>query len=136
VKNFDEKRGERLDVDRRTFVIAGEHFVARAGLTPEELLVIQDVDADMPEEQSFKHLDQLIVALVEGDDAAERWEQLRAQRENPLTANDIREVFDWLVEIAIGRPPTQPSPSSASQGSNGTPSTENSSSEPAVASTG
>ena len=96
----------------REVLIAGETFHYRAGLRPEEILALGDVDKDAPQEETFALLDKLIMLLLEPDDHA-HWAKLRERGDQPLTGFDIREVFDSLVELAIGRPPTKPSDSSS-----------------------
>lgn len=133
-KNFDEERAARpkMSAKERTFIIGGETFVHRTAdeIWPDMTLALDELGPDTSERDSLKILDELILDLIEGS-GHERWRKLRARRTDPITVSDITELINWLLQAVSGLPPTQSEPSLPTQETNGQPSTETSSSEPA-----
>jgi len=137
-KNFDEDRAERprIATEEREFVIGGETFVHRTPdeIWPETTFPLDDLTPGIGEREALRVLDQLILDLVEPE-GHERWKELRARRENPITTQDMSDLIAWLIPAVSGRPPTPQEPSSLTPESNGQNSTEISSLEQAEVST-
>ena len=130
MKNFDSDRKSReIPVEERTFVLGGETFIGRSTVRPEALTQWDGIDADMGVTDILEATDATILALIENtDDGHARYLALRKRDDDPIGVNDLVEVGKWLVEVQTGRPTEQPSVSTDSQPTSGTPSTEESSS--------
>ena len=137
MKDFDEQRREWLEERRKlgnTFVIGGETFAFRVVVRPDHFFAYDNlVGRTVPMGELLELIDNVIVDLLEGEDAASRWAALRERRDDPITLADMNELMSWLIEQVTGRPPSQPESSQAGLGESGTPSTETSSDEQAAA---
>jgi len=130
VRDFDKARQVRLDRDR-TFQIGGETFSFRPAVAPEALLeynsAITGDLTDLKENDWIRIYDDTIIAMLE-DGQGDRWHHARRlDSDNPLNADDINAVLQWILEQVTGHPTGQPSDSSTSSDGNGTPSKDNSS---------
>lgn len=131
IMDFDAERGER----RRKFKIGGETFEVHLGLRPEDLFEADQITEESKPQEVVKAIDGMIGQYFTDPAELDRWRQVRENKETRVTMTELLRVLNWLVSEETGRPPTQPSPSSASPETNGTISTVISSTEPAVAST-
>jgi hypothetical protein len=111
-KNFDQEWESRRAVENRTFVICGETFVLKKAIRPELFDQMQDTPEGGDIADTFAVIDDQFLSMIEdgeeGQDAAQRYRALRAQPD-ALGVRDLREVIDWMVEEATGRPPTSQS---------------------------
>ena len=118
-----------------TFKIAGEHFTILQGISPEEFSEKARPYFEMTKETSAEEAtsiaDAFVITFLADEDGAERWHRIRAQRDPAVTAREIREIIQWILEEQTGHPTTLPEPSSNGGGSTGENSTETSSSSPA-----
>ena len=114
MKDFDHKRKERAARDR-TFVIGGESLVMRKGIRPEAMLPWEGITAESNPSEVLQTLDQIVCDFIEpADGARERYMQLRAREEDPLTLADLEELVEWLIAEQTGRPTGPPSVSGLS----------------------
>jgi len=121
MQNFDVERDARLEGER-TFVIGGETFTYKPAVAPEALVAWADMNADTPEADAIRIMDETVVAFLEAGQE-EKWATVRNPAlSNPLTANDILGVIKWLVEEQTSRP-TMPSSASSPGSGNGGPGT-------------
>lgn len=114
-KSFDD-----LVSSERTFVVRGETFTWR-DVRPEVLTAFKpeengDKDKD-PEDNSgiWKQLDEQILLFLVPEDQ-ERWTNLRAREENPVTIVQLNAILEWLVGEQTDRPTQTPSPSASGPG--------------------
>lgn len=108
MKDFDEARKERAERDR-SFKIGGETFVMKTGVRPEVLASYEEIDTDKPALEVIGLVDEVILGMMEnGDGSHERYRDLRARENDPLSLEDLRDVVQWLIEEQTGRVPTQP----------------------------
>lgn len=115
-KSFDD-----LVSTERTFVVRGETFTWR-DVRPEVLTAFtpaesaEDEKSD-PEDNSgiWKTLDEQIALFLVPEDV-ERWNNLRAREENPVTIVQLNAILEWLVAEQTERPTQTPSPSGSGRG--------------------
>lgn len=134
MKDFDTPRKERQNsrsVEERTFQIGGETFVVTVGVHPDVLASYDDLNESDTATRTVEVVDEFIINMLEGNDAAERWHAIRANRADPIELDDLLDLSKWLLETATGRPTGQPGDSSPGPASTETASTADSSS-PAV----
>lgn len=151
MKDFDAKKTRE-----GTFKIAGEEFRYALGASPQAVSRLVKDAADRRKERGEEDengsvaerlanpgemildqatdVDEEILFFLASDEDRERWKALRA-RDKGISMADMAEILAWLWEEETGRPPTPPDSSSASPSTNGTSSTELSSTEQAEAST-
>ncbi len=118
MKNFDDARRLRAKrpVEDRTFMLGGQEFVVRARVRPEVLTpmdTIQDavrgpngevVQRGTPIGQDIAVMDDVLVSLIEDtDDAHARYRALRADEDDPIEIEDIRDVLMWAIGLVTGR---------------------------------
>ena len=60
-------------------------------------------------------MDKQILLFIEPDQH-DRWKELRAREEQPVTIGQINAILMWLMEEQTGRPTEQPSPSAPGRG--------------------
>lgn len=115
-KSFDD-----LVSTERTFVVRGETFTWR-DVRPEVLTAFQPSEAEEkkegePEDNSgiWKQLDEQISLFLVPEDV-ERWQNLRAREENPVTIIQLNAILEWLVGEQTERPTQTPSPSASGRG--------------------
>lgn len=113
-KSFDD-----LISSERTFVVRGETFTWR-DVRPEVLTAFQPAEDDEkkdPEDNSgiWKQLDEQIALFLVPQDV-ERWKELRAREDNPVTIIQLNAILEWLVGEQTERPTQTPSPSGSGRG--------------------
>lgn len=112
MKNFDEARQLRKAAPRE-FQIGGKQFVARASVSPEAIVdwneAVSGGTDHLNEREWLALFDATVIAILEpGQEAT--WRELRSPTaDDPLNISDIREVLQWLIEQATGRPTGEPS---------------------------
>lgn len=129
MRNFDSDWAQRKSVEARTFQVGGETFVLRAAVPPEVFDGMDDPQDGASIADSFKIIDDQFLIMIEDEDgeAEKRYRALRA-RPDGLGIRDLREVIDWMLEEATGRPPTSQSDSPPGRSRTGKRSTGGSSS--------
>lgn len=60
-------------------------------------------------------MDRQILLFIEAD-GHERWKQLRAREDSPVTIGQMNALLTWLMEEQTGRPTEPPSPSAPGRG--------------------
>lgn len=118
-KSFDD-----LVSSERTFVVRGETFTWR-DVRPEILTAFTPAEEEEKKEGEeadnsgiWKQLDQQIELFLVPEDI-ERWKNLRAREENPVTIVQLNAILEWLVEAQTERPTATPSPSGSGRGKTG-----------------
>ena len=132
MRNFDEERQERIDADRE-FQIGGERFVRRSGVKPHVMFAYEDMKTDTKAAEAYEIVRDTIFAFVEPD-GHERLQAVLDRDDDPVTIADLNRVLIWLISETTGRPTGARSSSPGGGATTGTQSTEDSSTEPAVAS--
>lgn len=107
-RNFDE-----LLAEDRTFIVRGQTFTWR-DVRPEVLTSLGQIDTEKPDEIWASQDDQILNFLVPEDH--ERWQNLRARAEEPVTIAQFNAVLEYLVEQQTDRPTQTPSPSATGRG--------------------
>lgn len=111
MQDFDVERSERTAVDR-TFKIGGEVFVMKAAVRPETMIGYEAINEDTQPEDVLRIIDDLIVSFIEGgEDAAQRYRDVRAREDDAVSMRDLNALTDWMIGRQTGRPPTPPSSS-------------------------
>jgi hypothetical protein len=151
VKDFDAQK-----LREGTFKIAGEEFRYVLGASPQAVARLVKEAGDRRKERGEDEsgngtneqlandpgalildqatdVDQEILFFLRDDAERTRWIELR-DRDKGISMTDMAEILAWLWEEETGRPPTQPDSSSDLPSTNGTTSTEPSSTEQAEAS--
>lgn len=116
-KSFDD-----LVSSERTFVVRGETFTWR-DVRPEILTAFAPSESEEDEEKKeegdnssiWKTLDEQICLFLVPEDV-ERWTNLRAREENPVTIVQLNAILEWLVAEQTERPTQTPSPSGSGRG--------------------
>lgn len=151
MKDFDSQKARS-----GTFKIAGQEFKYELGASPQAIARLVKEAADRRKERGeddengsvaerlsrpgevildqATDVDEEILFFLANDEERQRWLDLR-QNDKGISMSDMAEILAWLWEEETGRPPTQPDSSSDSPSTNGTSSTEPSSTEQAEAST-
>lgn len=131
MRDFDTSRRSRhLTEDERTFTLGGQKFLVKTGVRPEALAVFDSIESTSGIEETMAASDSVILAMLDpGDDAHTRFMAIRADDEDPLTAEDLEEIVQWMVELVTGRPPTLPTASTEEPSPTGMTLTEDSSSQ-------
>ena len=115
-KSFDD-----LISSERTFTVRGETFTWR-DVRPEVLTAFQPAETEGkdPEDNSgiWKQLDDQISLFLVPEDV-ERWANLRAREDNPVTIIQLNAILEWLVGEQTERPTQTPSPSGSGRGKTG-----------------
>lgn len=133
MKNLDEKRLERVKRDR-SFTIGGQEFERKVGVRPEDILRWNEATGGevVPTEAEWIEIyDETVLALL-APGQEDKWREVRAIDDNPLTVHDLLELIAYLLSEATGRPTGPSSDSSDGRDSTGTTSTDGSGS-PALA---
>jgi hypothetical protein len=114
-KTFDD-----LVSNERTFIVRGETFTWR-DVRPEVLTAFtpseNGKEAGEEEDNSgiWRTLDEQIMLFLVTEDR-ERWENLRAREDNPVTIVQLNAILEWLVGEQTDRPTQTPSPSGSGRG--------------------
>ena len=116
-KSFDD-----LVSNERTFVVRGETFTWR-DVRPEILTAFQPSESEEKKDENdnsgiWKQLDEQILLFLVPEDQ-ERWLNLRAREDNPVTIVQLNAILEWLVGEQTERPTLTPSPSASGRGRTG-----------------
>lgn len=86
--------------------------------------------------ETFEAIEQSVFSMIDPRDGAlERFQQVIANNDDPVTFQDLVELQNWLLQEQTALPPTEPEPSAVSSTQTGPPTTELSSSGQGEAST-
>lgn len=105
-RNFDD-----LLTAERTFVVQGETFTWR-DVRPEVLDTILAINGDG---NMWEQQDQMVLHFIVPEDH-ERWKNLRAREDKPITIAQFNAILEYLVEAQTERPTETPSPSASGRG--------------------
>jgi hypothetical protein len=109
--NFDE-----LLSGDKTFIVRGQTFTWR-DVRPEVLTTLGQINGDEPDAIWAAQDDQILNFLVPEDH--ERWKNLRAREDEPITIRQFNAILEYLVEQQTDRPTQTPSPSASGRGKQG-----------------
>lgn len=130
MKNFDATRKHKnIPVEDRIFVIGGQEFVAKEEVHPSVLVAFDRLD-DANVGTTLDVIDDTILAMIDASNdpsAPERYREVRANLDDPITLETMVELARWLVEIQTGRPTGPTSVSEPGRTPTGGPSTGGSS---------
>lgn len=139
MRDFDQERQElheqrEREVGERQFKFGGETFSYVANV-PYDVLRRVSSDEPLAGEDFINAIETLVLDMIEDDDGAhKRFLKLATRKKDPITFDDLQMLYRGLVELAFGRPTEASSSSGAGRETTGDTSTENSSTEQAVAS--
>lgn len=132
MRNFDDENAERRanrpawPIEARQFQIGGE-TLAWAEVVPAQAIIGLGVAMKSNDPAiAATSLSDAILSMLDPSCHTAFYRALDARDENgiPLVLNEhLSELFSWLLEQASKRPPTPPSGSVSSPGTNGTAST-------------
>ena len=109
MKDFNE-----LLAKEREFKVQDQTFSWR-DVRPEVLSAVEtDTNGNDPN-AVWDLMDKQILLFIEPDQH-DRWKELRAREEQPVTIGQINAILMWLMEEQTGRPTEQPSPSAPGRG--------------------
>ena len=107
MKNFDE-----ILAQDREFTVAGETFHWR-DVRPEVLTAFEPSETDADDSNAaWRLMDDQILLFIQKDEH-DRWRELRARDESPVTIAQLNAILLWLMEEQTGRPTQAPSPSAS-----------------------
>lgn len=109
MKNFDEM----LPTDRE-LTVGGVTFHWR-DVRPEVLTSFEPTEGDSDENAAWRLMDDQILLFLAADEQ-DKWRELRARQENPVTIAQLNAILLWLMEQQTGRPTVTPSPSAPGRG--------------------
>lgn len=137
MKDFDTERRERQAAHEeamgdRSFVVGGETFVYRGSSSYTVLGQIGN-DEEMSPTELIGIMEQALLKMIEPGQEERFLAAIRSDTD-PLTFGDLTALVRWLTEQQTERPTQAPSPSTSGDVATSTSSTEDSSTEPAVAS--
>lgn len=138
MRDFDSERHERheqreKELGDRSFIIGGEHFTYRANARYRVLRDMASITSDTEGAVVIDTIEEAVLQLIEEDgDAHARFHALIERANDPITFEDLTALCNWLIEEQFARPTQAPSLSIAGRETTGTPSTDISSSPPAV----
>ncbi len=137
MKDFDVERHKRNEerkeqMGERTFVLCGETFTYRPWVSYTVLGKIATTN-DLEGAELIDSYEKVVLDLLEPGQE-ERFLAVARNNEDPLTFADLSDLANWLTEVQVNRPTLAPSPSMPGALPTSTPSTEDSSSRPAVVS--
>lgn len=76
----------------------------------------QDPNGDTPDPNAtWKMADRQIMLFIDSDQH-ERWTELRAREQDPVTIGQLNAIVTWLMEEQTGLPTEQPSSSATGRG--------------------
>ena len=109
MKDFNE-----LLANDRQFKVQDQTFTWR-DVRPEVLSSFEtNVNGDDPNAVWDLMDRQILLFLPEGEQ--ERWKELRAREDSPVTIGQMNGILTWLMEEQTGRPTEPPSPSAPGRG--------------------
>lgn len=137
MKDFDVERRERnhqreRELGDRTFTLCGETFTYRSSISYTVLAKIATT-SDLEGADLIDSMEAAAIELLEPDQE-ERFRAVVRNTADPVTFADLNDLVTWMTERQVGRPTSAPLPSTSGAPKTATPSTEGSSSQPAVAS--
>jgi len=107
VKDFDE-----LKASDRDFKVSGETFHWR-DVRPEVLTSFEPSEnGDGDANAAWRLMDDQILLFIVPDEH-DKWRELRARDDEPVTIGQMSAMIQWLMEQQTGRPTEAPSPSAA-----------------------
>lgn len=107
MKNFDDMKAAD-----REFTVAGTTFHWR-DVRPEVLTAFEpSANGDGDPNAAWRLMDDQILLFVDPAEA-DKWRELRARDDNPVTIAQLNAILLWLMEEQTGRPTEAPSPSAA-----------------------
>lgn len=139
LRDFDEsarvRHAENTErFGEHPFLFRGETFFVRANVDYDVLQSVASLTEETDGSRVISTVANAVISLIDPrDNAHDRFHRIRVAHELPVTFEDLMEVLNWLIEEQTMRPPTLVDSSSGGQSENGTSSTENSSTVPAVA---
>lgn len=117
-RDFDAEARERLaKKTASTFRLGGETFTIRRKVRPEAFTAYTNMDENDPDaSKSLSVIDDMLLAIIVPGDQ-QKYIEVREyngdDEDRVVGLEDLMDVVLWCVEEVTGRPPTQPSSSSA-----------------------
>lgn len=105
MRDFDY---ERRDGFEREFKLNDHVFRVRRGVRPEDLISWEDA---VGSQATLDATDDLIKKFLAGPDDVAAYEAARANLDEPLTLDDLRDLVDWLISNETEVPTSPPSSS-------------------------
>lgn len=138
MKDFDKERRERnaereARITDRTFQLGGVEFTFKPTVSYTVLQLVASTDLMDAADTISAFEDAICEFLVDGQ--CEKFLEIARNKEDPVTFADLNNICFYITEKQSGRPTLAPLPSTTGEGTTETPSTDASSSKPAVAST-
>ena len=139
MKDYDVDRAERHKkreeaLGDRAFKIGGETFRFKANVSYDVLRNLTSTEPLLGAD-FINMVESNCLEMIEDDgDAHERFLALSKRKDDPITLEDLQEVFQGITEEAFKRPTEASSRSTDGDATTGTASKATSSTEPAVAS--
>ncbi len=106
MKNFDDMLAQD-----REFTVGGETFHWR-DVRPEVLTSFAPSEEGGDDNAAWRLMDDQILLFIEPAEA-DRWRELRARDDKPVTIAQLNAILLWLMEEQTGRPTQAPSPSAS-----------------------
>lgn len=137
MRDFDSDRRARHaqreeELGDRTILVGGEQFTYRAFAS---YTVLGEISGEREEtaDTMIQDLEQSLLKMLDPGQEERFLKAIRSQ-EDPFTFADLVDLVQGVTELIAGRPTPASSPSTGGDAQTSTTSTEDSSSEPAVAS--
>jgi hypothetical protein len=133
--DFDAERAKRhaeraAEFGEKPFKFGGEVFYVRPNVGYLSIKRVAALSEASTGEETFSAIEESVISMIDPrDNSMERFLSVTRSNEDPITFDDLVELQGWLIQEQTGRPPTQDESSASTPTSNGTPSTENSSTE-------
>lgn len=136
MRDFDQERRARnaereAKIENRTFTFGGETFEIIPTVSYVVLGQIADTDEQGASQTISVLEDSICEMLVSG---CEKFLEIARSKTDPVTFTDLNAICTAILEMQSGRPTLAPSPSTAGDETTSTPSTDASSTKPAVVS--
>lgn len=134
-RNFNDRRRAQ---ERVTFILGPDdhRFSCKMRIAPEALLEYEALAPDALNDEAIGVMDRLVAMVLQPDDVP-IFQALRDRDDDEtIELAELADLCGWLVEQVVNRPLDQPSSSSDTPSSTGTPSTVVPLSPAAQASTG
>lgn len=115
MKDFDAGRtAKRATEEERTFKIGGETFVALRSVHPSVLSAYDKINKDTGITETLEIVDEVILQMIEDREGAHgNYLKVRANKDDPITVEDLLELVKWLLEAQTDRPTGPPSASAS-----------------------
>ena len=136
MKDFDAERRKRhaereQSLGDRSFTFGGFTMAYRANPPYTVTAAVAALTETSDGTAVFKVLEDAVIGLLDND-SRDLFRQACGNENDPVTFDDLIELSNWLIERQSDRPPTPPVSSPGLSATNGTTSTANSSTEPAL----